>query len=58
MNLSERVSYQGKQIKFKEMIMVIKVNGSKLFIVIEKGVRKHKNTVFLLIKPTRRKEAK
>ena len=58
MDLSEIVSYQGKQMKFKEMMMAIKVNGSKLFIAIEKGVRKHKNTAFLLIKPTRRREAK
>ena len=34
-DLSETVSYQRKQMKFKEMIMTIKVNGSKLFIVIE-----------------------
>ena len=44
--------------KFKEMIMAIKVNGGKLFIAIEKGVGKHKTTIFLLIKPIRRREAK
>ena len=53
-DLSEKVSYQGKQMKFKEMTMVIKVNEGKLFVVIEKRVGKHKNTAFLLMKPTRR----
>ena len=37
--------------KFKKMILVIKVNSSRLFVAIKKGVGKYINTVFLLMKP-------
>ena len=36
---------------------LIKVNRSRLFLVVEKGVGKHKQLVFLLMKLTKRVEA-
>ena len=36
------------------MILSIKYNGGKMFVAAEKEVEKHKNLVFLLIKPTMR----
>ena len=53
-NLSEMVSYKGKRAMFKEMILLVKQNRSKLFIAVEKGIEKHKDSAFLLIKPTLR----
>ena len=47
--LSEKVTYQGKKTMFKEMILSIKYNRGRMFIVVEKGVGKHKNSAFLLI---------
>ena len=52
--LSEKVTYQEKIAMFKEMILSIKCNGGKIFVAVEKGVGKHKNSAFLLMKPMMR----
>ena len=46
------VSYKGKRAMFKEMILLVKQNGSKLFVAVEKGIEKYKDSAFLLMKPT------
>jgi len=43
---------------FKEMILAIKIGGQRLFIAVEKEVGKYKQSVFLLMKPTKRAEAR
>ena len=40
------------------MILTIKIGRQRLFITVEKGVGKHKKSVFLLIKPTKRAETR
>ena len=49
-NLSEIIRYKGKRAIFKEMILLVKQNGSKLFVAVEKGIGKHKDSVFFLMK--------
>ena len=39
---------------FKEMILSIKHNSRRMFVAVEKGVGKHKNSAFLLINPAMR----
>ena len=41
---------------FKEMILAIKINRKSLFLTVEKGVGKHKQSAFLLIKLMKRAE--
>ena len=48
-DLLEEVICKEKQIIFKKIVLVIKINRSQLFISVEKGVKKHKNSTFLLI---------
>ena len=43
---------------FKEMILVKNIGGQRLFIAVEKGVGKYKQSAFLLMKPTKRAEAR
>ena len=58
MNLSEEVEYQGKRMKFKKMILVIKIGRKLIFLAVEQGVGYHKHSLFLLMKPVKRAEAR
>ena len=53
-NLSEKIEYQGKKMKFKEMILIIKAGGKQIFLAVEKEVGYYKQSAFLLMKPTKR----
>ena len=53
-DLLEIVTCQGKLAIFNEIILSVKYNRSKMFMVVKNRIEKHKDSAFLLIKLTLR----
>ena len=57
-NLMKYVVYKNKQVELRDALLDVKVGNEKLFIRIEQGSGNHYRSVFVLMRPTMRKEAR
>ena len=56
-NLLEKVIHKKKEVKLRDVLLEVREGNEKLFVATEQESGKHSRSVFVLIKPTTRKEA-